>query len=414
MLFRLLNRSFSNQKKAMALMIVSVAVGTALAASLITISLEISGKIAKELRSFGANIIIEPKIEGIADISGQKRYLRSEDIIKAKTIFWRHNIVGLAPFLETNGQLVANGRIEQVEIIGAWYEKELPLPGETVNFPAGIKTVSPWWNIDGKWPDAADKAAIGRALAAKIGVNKGDNIQLDGATFEVSAVIETGGEEDGQIFIDMESLQAIKNMPNMVSKVFVSALTTPMDEFAYKDPKTMSTLEYEKWYCTGYVTSIAKQLEEVFQGSTARPIWQVAQTEGKILDKLKLLIYLLCLTALSASALGVSTTMIMSLLRRTEEIGLMKAMGADSVKIVMIFVSEGALIGLVGGLFGYIMSVVTSKYIGLKVFDAELEQKGLLLPVAIAIAIVISIAGTILPIKRALRIKAAIVLKGAE
>ncbi len=395
-------------------MIVSVAVGTALAASLITISLEISGKIAKELRSFGANIIIEPRIEGIADISGQKRYLRFEDIIKTKTIFWRHNIVGVAPFLETNGQLAANGRTEQVKIIGAWYEKELPLPGESVNFIAGIKTVSPWWSIDGKWPDAAGKAAVGRALASKLGINKGNNIQLDGSSFEVSAIIETGGDEDGQVFMDIEFLQSFKGMTDRVSRVFVSALTTPMDEFAYKDPKTMSTLEYEKWYCTGYVTSIAKQLEEVFQGSSARPIWQVAQTEGKILGKLKLLIYLLCLIALSASALGVSTTMIMSLLRRTEEIGLMKAIGADSTKIAVVFVSEGALIGLIGGVLGYLMSIAASKYIGMKVFDAGLEQKGLLMPVAIGIALFISVSGTILPIKRALRIKAAIVLKGAE
>ena len=76
MLLKIIRKSFLNQKKAMALMIVSVAVGTALAASLINISLEIGGKVSKELRTFGANILIEPKVEGLADISGQKRYLR--------------------------------------------------------------------------------------------------------------------------------------------------------------------------------------------------------------------------------------------------------------------------------------------------------------------------------------------------
>src|SRR5512134_2323001 len=105
MLLNIIRRSFSNQKKAMALMIVSIAVGTALAASLITLSFEIEGKVSKELRSFGANIIVEPKVEGLADISGQKRYLRSEDIIKTKTIFWRHNIIGIAPFLDADAHL---------------------------------------------------------------------------------------------------------------------------------------------------------------------------------------------------------------------------------------------------------------------------------------------------------------------
>jgi len=414
MLLNIIKRSFANQKKAMALMIISVAVGTTMAASLITISLEINGKVARELRSFGANILIEPKIEGLADISGQKRYLRQDDIIRSKTIFWRHNILGIAPFLETDAEISRNNKTEEVKLVGAWYEKELPLPGEAKKFSAGIKTVSPWWYVEGKWPDSPDSVVIGTSVAGRLGIKNGDSIIVDGKSFLVSGTLETGGNEDNQVFMDMEFLQEFKNMKGKVSRIFVSALTTPMDEFAYKNPNTMSKTEYEKWYCTGYVTSIAKQLEDVFQGSRAKPIWQVAETEGKILERLKLLIYFLCFIALMASALGVSTTMIMSLLRRTEEIGLMKAIGADSGKITAIFLSEGVVIGFVGGLLGYLLSIVVAKYIGLKVFNTGLEQRAALFPIAIGSAVLIAIAGTILPIKRALRIKAAVVLKGAE
>lgn len=414
MLDRLLRRSFANQKKAFALMIVSVAVGTAMAASLITISLEISGKLSRELRAFGANILIEPKVEGLADIAGQKRFLRQEDIVKAKTIFWRHNILGVSPFLEAKAEVRAGDKVEGIDVIGAWYDRELPLPGEAKKFSAGIKTVSPWWNIDGAWPDTADRAVIGTSLAARLGVRKGETVLLDGRGFEVSGILETGGNEDQQIFMDMESLQELKGMRGKVSKVFASALTTPMDEFAYKDPKTMTKPEYEKWYCTGYVTSIAKQLEEVFEGSRAKPIWQVAETEGRVLNRLTSLIYILCLIALLASALGVSTTMIMSLLRRIEEIGLMKAMGADNVKIALIFIAEGTLVGVIGGLAGYLLSLGVAQYIGLKVFDTGLEQRAILLPVAVGSALLISVAGAVLPIRRALRIKPAVVLKGAE
>ena len=202
-------------------------------------------------------------------------------------------------------------------------------------------------------------------------------------------------------------------MKGRVSKVLVSALTKPMDEFAYKDPETMSQLEYEKWYCTAYVTSISRQLQEVFQGSRAKHIWQVAEAEGKILGRLELLIYFLTAITLLASALGVSTTMIMSLLRRTEEIGFMKAIGADSKKIITIFLSEGIVIGVIGGLLGYGLSGIIAKYIGEGVFNTALEQRAMLLPVSIGSAIAISLAGIILPIKRALIIKPAVVLRGA-
>jgi putative ABC transport system permease protein len=414
MLFCLLKKSFSNQKKAMALMIASVAVGTAMAASLITISLEISGKVSKELRAFGANILIEPQIEGLADISGQKRYLRQEDIIKAKTIFWRHNILGIAPFLQTKAEVRVKDKVEQIDVVGTWYEKELPLPGETKNFSAGSKTIFPWWYIEGQWPDTADKIVIGTSLSSRLGIKKGDRILLDGKSFWVSGTLETGGNEDNQIFMDLESLQESKNMRGKVSRVLVSALTKPMDEFAYKDPETMSHLEYEKWYCTGYVTSISKQLEEVFYSSRAKPIWQVAETEGKILGQLELLIYFLSFTALIASALGVSTTMIMSLLHRIEEIGLMKAIGADSGKIIAVFLSEGIVIGFIGGLLGYTLSIAVAEFIGINVFNTGFEQRTVLLPIAVGSAILISIAGTLLPIRKALSIKSDIVLRGAE
>lgn len=392
----------------------SIAVGTALVAALLTLSFEISGKVSKELRSFGANIIVEPKIEGLADLSGQKRYLRSDDIIKAKTIFWRHNILGVAPFLETEAKLTSGGKTLEVSLIGSWYEKELPLPGENKTFPAGIKTVSPWWYLNGVWPDSSGGLVVGASLAAQLKVRLGDHITVDGQDMKVTGLLETGGLEDAQVFSSLEEVQRLKGLEGKITRVFVSALTTPMDAFAYKDPGAMSKLEYEKWYCTGYVTSIAKQVEEVFAGSKAKPVWQVAETEGKVLGRLKILIYLLCFTALTASAIGVSTTMIMTLLRRTEEIGLMKAIGAGRGKIITIFLSEGIIIGLSGGLIGYIMSIGASHYIGSAVFNTALEQRAILLPIALINALIIAVAGTILPIRRALKIRPSLVLKGSE
>lgn len=393
---------------------ITVAAGSAMASSLMTLSFEINGKVARELRSFGANIVIEPRVEGLADIAGQKRYLRQEDIIKAKTIFWRHNIIGVAPFLEAGAEVRVGEKVIRADIVGAWYEKELSLPGEDKTFTAGTRSTLPWWNIDGRWPDTDRAVLVGSTLAAELGVRKGDSVSIDGRPFDVSGILETGGDEDRRVFTEMETLQKLKGTEGKISKVLVSALTTPMDEFAYKDPLKMSKLEYEKWYCTGYVTSIAKQLEEVFQGSRVKPLWQVAETEGKILKRLTVLIYILCIIALVSCALGVSATMIMGLLRRTGEIGLMKSIGADGMKITSIFISEGIIIGITGGLAGYLLSLLISPYIGLKVFNTTFEQRLILLPVTLAISLVISVSGTILPLKRALRIRPAVVLKGSE
>ncbi len=394
-------------------MIAAVAVATALAASLITLSMDIRRKVAKELRSFGANILVEPATGGLADMAGQRRYLRERDLVKVKTIFWRHNILGISPFLKASGELSFNGHTEGVKLQGAWYDKQLPVPGEKTSFSAGIKNVSPWWEIEGKWPEDDGHAIVGTLLARKLGISAGDDITLDGKGFIVSGTVRTGGPEDSRVFLDLHTLQHIKGLDGRLSGSHVSALTRPMDEFAYKNPDDMTPAEYEKWYCTGYVTSISRQIEEVFAGSRAKPIWKVAQTEGSVLNRLELLTYLLCAIALVSSVLGVSTTMLISLLRRTDEIGLMKALGASSRSIAAIFLTEGFFIGLAGGIAGCLASVFVARYIGLYVFNTALQQQGFLIPVSIGSAVLISLAGTLLPIQRAMRIRPAIALKGA-
>lgn len=408
MLFSILKRSFLNQKKAMAVMIVSVAVGTAITASLLALSFDISSKVSRELRSFGANIVVQPNVTGLAGISGQKRFLREADLPKAKTIFWRHNILGLAP------QLLMRDEQQNASVLGTWYQTTIPLPGEKKGFTTGAAFVMPWWSIDGRWPSEADEILAGTSLAEKKRLKTGDRATIAGKTFRISGILSAGGREDDMFVGELSSVQRLFGRPEKISQVYVSALTTPMDEFAYKDPASMSRKEYEKWYCTGYVTSIAKQLEEAFGGSVARPIWPVAETEGKVLNRLELLIVLLTVIALLAVALGISTTMIMSLLKRTGEVALMKGLGANALQTSRIFLTEAFLIGLAGGLIGYLLSFGISGYLGYQVFGAALERTGMLLPLSIGVAEVISLLGAYLPVRRALRIRPAVVLKGGQ
>lgn len=393
-------------------MVVSVAVGTALTASLLTLSFEIKGRVAQELRAFGANIVVEPRAEGLAALSGQKRYLRQSDVVRAKTIFWRHNIVGVAPFLYAGAVLGTKGLQKPVTVAGAWYEQAVQVPGERAPFLAGIRAVFPSWALEGTWA-GRDEVVVGRSLARERGTGVGESLSIDGRDFRISGILETGGQEEGRIFMDLDTLQNLKGLQGRVSQAFVSALTTPMDDFAYKDPGTMTKAEYDKWYCTGYVTSIAKQLEEVFDGSRAKPVWQVAETEGKVLDSLRVLIYLMCAAVLGTAVLGISTTMVMGLLRRQDEIGLMKALGADRLQVVMLFLAEGLVIGLAGGGLGYLLSLGIADFLGRAVFETGLRQPAMLVLVSLGSAVVISVAGTLLSIRRALRIQPAVVLKDA-
>ena len=408
MLLTLLKRSLGNQKRSVAVMAVAVAVGTALAASLLTLSLDISSKVSKELRSFGANIVIRPKVTGLAGLAEQRRYLREEDIATAKAVtFWRHNIAAMAPVL-----LMQSG--PDVPVLGTWYGHPLSIPGEPRPFVTGMDTVMPWWRIEGAWPRNSREVLAGSALAASRGLHTGDQVTIRQRVFRISGILTTGGKEEEMLVGDLSLVQELFGLPGRVSHVFVSALTTPMDDFAFRDPKTMTRREYEKWYCTGYVTSIARQLEEVFAGSAAVPVWPVAETEGQVLNRIETVIALLVALAVLAASLSVSATMIMTVLRRTEEIALMKAIGAGSAGTAAIFLAEAVVVGAAGGLGGYLLSIGLTAYIGRAVFGTALEQNSLLLPVCTVIAALISMLGVYLPVRRAMKIRPAVALKGAQ
>ena len=61
----------------------------------------------------------------------------------------------------------------------------------------------------------------------------------------------------------------------------VAALTKPEDDFARRNPKTMSKVDYERWSCSNYAIAMADDIEKAIPGSHAAPVRRVADSEGK-------------------------------------------------------------------------------------------------------------------------------------
>ena len=409
MLFRILKNSFLKRPKAIFLIFLSIAMGSAVATAFLGIAGEISHKMALELRSYGANILIEPSaVEGGG-------FLREEDLPKIKTVFWKYNITGFSPYLFGITELSSGGRKERGVISGTWFTKQLEIPGEDVSIQ-GIKGIAPWWDVQGRWPEDADEAIIGAALAKRLGIASGGDVtalfQGRNQKFRIVGVVTTGGYEEEQLFAPLVTVQTFLQQQGKVSRVQVSALTVPMDDFGKKDPATMTKDEYEKWYCTAYVTSVAKNVEEVMAGSRAKPIWQIASAEGALLKKLNGVMLLLTVLALGASATAVSTSLMASMAERSPEIALMKAVGADRFQISSIFIGETLIISLAGGVVGYLLGDQLAEIISRTVFSSTIASPLWLFPTAIISALVVSIAGSVAPLRRALLIEPVTVLKG--
>ena len=107
MFLRLLYESFRRQKRRKLLAGVAIMLGVGVATAMIAVATDIGDKISRELRTYGANLIVTPQEDTLdVEIGGVNlkppsdgAYLNEADLPKIKGMFWRNNIVGFAPML---------------------------------------------------------------------------------------------------------------------------------------------------------------------------------------------------------------------------------------------------------------------------------------------------------------------------
>jgi putative ABC transport system permease protein len=419
--------------------VLAIALGTAVAAAMLSVSLDVGDRIGNEMRSLGANIVITPAADSLpVEIGGidyrpisEGAYIAESSLPRLKQIFWGNNIIAFAPYLYVPARAAAASSAVSTTLVGTWFDYPLVLE-KGVAFPTGIQALNPTWQFQGTLPadsvhdsDAGNASAVlGRSLAAKLGVGLGGTVRLARASdqsagaaaplaLRVAAILTTGGSEEDQIFAPLTVVQAWSGLYGKVRTVQVSALIKPDDELSRKGPERMTPVEYDRWYCSPYISSILHQIDEALPGTSSKAVRQVAETQGNVLGKLTFLMGLLAVVALLAAGLGISSLASLTVLERREEIGLMKALGAGSGMVAGFFLTEMAAQGFLGGLLGFAAGHYLAKVLGQVVFGTAVEVHWLVLPAMLLVALTVSFAGTLAPVLRAVREDPARVLRSA-
>lgn len=421
MFWRAVRAALLRQRGKRLMIAFTIALGASLSTAMLNVMLDVGDKVNQELKTYGANITVRPtgsavlgELYGVEDGLVSDAALREDELGNIKTIFWALNIVDFAPFLSTDATLAG----QEVELVGTWFTHHLELPtGESVD--TGMAAMRSWWDVTGDWPAAEDQAMVGSAVAARDGLRLGDTVTVtaDGrsADLVVAGVFDSGGEEDEQVFVPLPVVQDLADRAGEVGWLEVSALTTPDNELsrrAAQNPSSLSITDWETWYCTAYVSSIAYQIEEVVTDSVARPVRQVAESEGAILEKTQLLMVLITVLSLAGSALGISNLVTASVMERAPEIGLLKAVGAQDNAVLRLILTEIFVVGIVGGVVGYGAGLGFAQIIGHSVFGSAINIKPAVIPlVAVGVSLVV-LAGSLPSIRMLLRLRPAEVLHG--
>jgi putative ABC transport system permease protein len=419
MFVRLVYESFRRQKRRKLLAGAAITLGVTVATAMIAVATDIGDKINRELRTIGANILVTPQEDTLdVEIGGVNlkppsdgAFLNEADLPKIEGIFWHNNITGFAPMLPVNVTLQQAGKNENLTLLGTYFAKQLFYGKD--EFTTGVRTTHPWWKVSGAWPsDASDNVLVGERLAARLSAKPGDVLNVSGRELDISGILSTGSAEDDQIVAPLALAQGILGKPGAVRRVFVSALTKPEDELGRRDPKSMSGAVYDRWYCSPYPASIAFQLAEAIPHSHAEQIRQVSQNEGAVLTRIEGLIFLVTLAALFASALAVSAAMATAIFERRAEVGLMKALGAGKVAVASVFFAEATLLALLGGLIGFAAGGLLARQIGRSIFNSQITIAPVLFPVILAIAVMVTFAGSAAAIRKAVSMDPVFALRG--
>ncbi len=324
--------------------VVAIMLGAAVVTSLLTISFDIREKMGKELRSYGANLIVLPEEGGSI----------------SKFDAAHPSIINYAPFLYF--------KANNIEFAGTDMQ--------------AARKMNPWWHIEGALP-GKEEALLGINAAKKLELKTGDALDIGDSSFKVSGVLDTGASDDDRIFINFEEAEAISGK-NGATLVQVSVL--------------------------GDIEAVIKFLES--KNYRVKKVRQVAESESALLDKTQLLLSLVALFVLSAACLGLLSTMITGVLERSREIGLMKAIGCGKGRLTAIFLAEAGIIGTAGGILGYFAGLLLSRYIGMEIFRTAVSVKPEVFFLTILVSILVALAGSMLPIRRALSIEPVMTLRG--
>lgn len=369
-------RSLTRAGSRLGIALAAIVVGAAIVSALTSLYFDISIKMSQELRAFGANVIVSPEHRDDPDAP---RGVEAARLRAAIASVPAGRLVGGSPYLYG----VVRLDLGEAVLVG-------------VDF-AGLQAISPYWQVEGGWVTAdfdERNAMVGRGLAENMGLGLGDAVTITGpggetARVAVKGIVDTGGNEDGQIFVAIALAERLLGLPGRADFAMASVAAQGAEADA-----------------------ITSAIAADFPGLEARPIRKVSEADGQILDKIEGLMALVAAIILVITTLSVNATLTAMIAERTPQIGLMKALGASNRSITAQILAETAAICLVAVTLGLLLGFALAQLLGQAVFSAWVTFRPVVAPLTLALSLAAALVAAALPVRRAVSVVPARVLRG--
>jgi putative ABC transport system permease protein len=390
MFWRIIRRLLGANRGRLFVILLALGAGAAVTAALLNLQVDAQRRLSTEFRAFGANLVMAPKSRGAypaADALLNQSLLRNlpsefqgHSVISVPSLYL---IAGLS--LADAGKhspvpvVVSGTELEKLpQIFSTWDFQPFPVPGRTDTFVLPSRASVP--------------CLVGAKLASRFRLAPFDDIKLkngiEKVTCKVADIVTTGSDEDNQILIDLPAAQQLASVSSRIGLIQISV-----------DGPPVAIQQFQSF------------LAQKFPDVDVRPIRQFTEGEAKIYDRISGLLTATVGIVLLLTALCVMAAMTNVAMERKMDVGLMKAIGGATRRVIRLFLAEAALLGLAGGLIGAAAGIFLSIGLGKAVFGVSARPRLIVYPISVALTMIVAILSAF-PLRRLASIRPASVFRG--
>jgi len=381
MFWRILRRLLGANRGRLFVMLLALGAGAAVTAALLNLQVDAKRRLTTEFRAFGPNVLLVPR-----GSSGS-----SSGTLRESTI---DRVPGNLP----------GGRVTVSSSLYLIINVSVPQSGKSVNAvvaglnPLGIvkgslrSSSAAASNLSEATPSSQDVCVAGAKFAQQLGAQPGTALVLTSSdrreSCRVASIRQTGGPEDNRLEIGLSAAQRLAGLADRISMVELTVPGTPGE-------------------IQTYIADLQRRLPDV----DVRPIRQFTEGEAKIYSRISGLLTATVGIVLLLTALCVMAAMTNVAIERKMDVGLMKAIGGATRRVVRLFLAEAALLGLAGGLIGAALGILLSIALGKAVFGVAARPRLIVYPVAVGLTMLVAILSAF-PLRRLASLRPASVFRG--
>jgi putative ABC transport system permease protein len=386
MFWRIVRRLLGADRGRLFVILLALGAGAAVTAALLNLQVDAKRRITAEFRALGANAIVTSRDSGAAPGSGTipesllNQLPERNDGVPVPRAAFLYTTLKVTVYGDEDNYRTPRGSGTAV-VTGYDYVAE------------DLGQIVPYRVVAGgvRFFDA-DVCRIGASVSTHLRVHVKDSLVFAAGKAEKSCYVDKiwsfGGSEDNQIFMGIETAQELTGLANRASVI------------ALRVPGTPKQIEE-------YLGSLQRQFPDV----EVRPIRQFTEGEAKIYSRISGLLTATVVIVLLLTGLCVMAAMTNVAMERKNDVGLMKAIGGATRRVLRLFMMEAALLGFAGGAIGAAAGIFLSIWLGKQVFGVAAQPRLIVYPVSVALTTIVAILSAY-PLRRLASVRPASVFRG--